>query len=186
MTMDAYKYIAALESVRDFVELGGPVLTVIGAVSFFMWLLIFERLMYLRFGHAQARDQALLAWRSRPERSSWRAHRVREMLISLVSTKLENRVPLIRSCIAICPLLGLLGTVTGMIHVFETMAFSGSGNSRSMASGVAMATIPTMAGMVAALSGYAVSDWLGVRVSDERKLLADSMVRDMERNGGTA
>lgn len=184
--MDAYGNVAALGAVRDFVELGGPVLTAIGAVSFLMWLLIFERLMYLRLSHPRARAQALLAWRARPERVSWRAHRVREMLISLVSHKLENRVPLIRGCIAICPLLGLLGTVTGMIHVFETMAFSGSGNSRSMASGVAMATIPTMAGMVAALSGYAVIDWLGMRVSSERKLLADSMVPDAARGGGAA
>jgi biopolymer transport protein ExbB len=50
-------------------------------------------------------------------------------------------------------MLGLLGTVTGMIEVFDVMAISGSGNTRAMASGVSKATIPTMAGMVAALSG---------------------------------
>jgi biopolymer transport protein ExbB len=40
-----------------------------------------------------------------------------------------------------------------MIEVFDVMAISGSGNARSMASGVSKATIPTMAGMVGALSG---------------------------------
>ena len=40
-----------------------------------------------------------------------------------------------------------------IMMVFEVMAFSGSGNPRSMAAGVSKATIPTMAGMVAALSG---------------------------------
>ncbi len=60
---------------------------------------------------------------------------------------------MIKTLVALCPLLGLLGTVTGMIEVFEVMAFSGTGNARSMAAGVSKATIPTMAGMVAALSG---------------------------------
>ena len=55
--------------------------------------------------------------------------------------------------IAICPLLGLLGTVTGMISVFEVMAEVGTGNARLMAGGISLATIPTMAGMVCALSG---------------------------------
>ena len=41
----------------------------------------------------------------------------------------------------------------GMIEVFDVMAISGTGNARSMASGVSKATIPTMAGMVGALSG---------------------------------
>jgi biopolymer transport protein ExbB len=43
--------------------------------------------------------------------------------------------------------------VTGMISVFDVMAMTGTGNARLMASGISMATIPTMAGMVAALSG---------------------------------
>ncbi len=53
----------------------------------------------------------------------------------------------------IAPMIGLLGTVTGMIEVFDVMAISGTGNARSMAAGVSKATIPTMAGMVGALSG---------------------------------
>jgi biopolymer transport protein ExbB len=40
-----------------------------------------------------------------------------------------------------------------MITVFQVMAASGTGNVRSMAAGVSMATVPTMAGMVGALSG---------------------------------
>jgi biopolymer transport protein ExbB len=53
----------------------------------------------------------------------------------------------------IAPLLGLLGTVTGMIDVFEVMALSSSSNTRAMAAGVSKATIPTMAGMVVAVIG---------------------------------
>ena len=59
----------------------------------------------------------------------------------------------IKTMVALCPLLGLLGTVTGMIEVFNIMAVTGGGDAKSMAGGVQQATIPTMAGMVAALSG---------------------------------
>ena len=68
----------------------------------------------------------------------------------MVATK---GLPMIQTLVALCPLLGLLGTVVGMITVFEAMAVSGSGNARAMAAGVSMATVPTMAGMVGALSG---------------------------------
>ena len=52
-----------------------------------------------------------------------------------------------------CPLFGLLGTVTGMIAVFDVMAHKGLGNPRLMASGVSQATLPTMVSMVMALVG---------------------------------
>jgi len=74
--------------------------------------------------------------------------------------------------------LGLLGTVTGMIEVFEVMAQSGSGNPRSMAAGVSKATIPTMAGMVAALSGVAMYAWLNKKVAWEREQLSEHMTTD--------
>ena len=74
-----------------------------------------------------------------------------------------------------CPLIGLLGTVTGMITVFETMASQGTGNPRLMAAGISMATIPTMAGMVAALSGVFFSSRLEARVKIAREKLVDSL-----------
>ena len=69
---------------------------------------------------------------------------------------LNQYLMLIKTLVAICPMVGLLGTVTGMITVFETMATHGTGNPRLMAAGISMATVPTMAGMVAALSGLFV------------------------------
>ena len=77
--------------------------------------------------------------------------------------------------VVLCPLLGLLGTVTGMIEVFDVMAISGSGNARSMASGVSRATIPTMAGMVGSLSGVFTATWLRRNAKKESELLADSL-----------
>ena len=77
--------------------------------------------------------------------------------------------------VALCPLLGLMGTVTGMIEVFDVMALAGSGNARSMASGVSKATIPTMAGMVGALSGVYLVTVLNQKVNREIEDLEDNL-----------
>ena len=170
-----YYYLPALETVRDFMELGGNVLFVIGFLTLFMWMLVIERLIYLRAGHKRLAAKALFIWESRDDHKSWSAHQIRIRLISQVSAKVERNIPLIQTCVALCPLLGLLGTVTGMVEVFEVMAISGSGSPRSMASGVSKATIPTMAGMVAALSGVAMATYLQRKASRERELLADNL-----------
>jgi biopolymer transport protein ExbB len=95
------------------------------------------------------------------------------MLISQSSIGLKSNIGLIKALIAICPLLGLMGTVTGMIAVFDVMTFSGGGNARAMAAGVSMATVPTMAGMVAALSGVYFGTWLEHKAQVETEKLED-------------
>ena len=170
-----YYYLPALETIRDFMELGGDVLFVIGFLTLFMWILIVERLIYLRTSHKRMAAKTIALWESRSDQGSWSAHQIRIRLISQVSAQVERNIPLIQTCVALCPLLGLLGTVTGMVEVFEVMAISGSGNPRSMASGVSKATIPTMAGMVAALSGVAMATYLQRKAGRERELLADNL-----------
>jgi biopolymer transport protein ExbB len=171
-----YYYLPFLETIRDFFELGGPVLRVIGFVTLFMWMLIIERLVYFRTGHRKLVRKAHNYWDERADYSSWKAHQIRSFLISRVSANAERNLALIKTCVALCPLLGLLGTVTGMIEVFEVMAISGSGNPRSMASGVSKATVPTMAGMVAALSGVAMSAYLENKARREREFVADELI----------
>ena len=173
-----YYMFPALEAVRDFFELGGDVLMLIAILTLVMWSLIIERLFFLTTAYPFAARHVLAQWEARPERMSWHAHRAREYMISTVAQQLERNMMMIQTCVALCPLMGLLGTVTGMIEVFEVMAISGSGNPRSMASGVSKATVPTMAGMVAALSGVAMSAYLQRKVVRERAQLADRMTMD--------
>lgn len=71
-----------------------------------------------------------------------------------------------------------MGTVTGMIEVFDVMAVAGSGNVRSMAAGVSKATIPTMAGMVGALSGVFATTWLKRVTKRERLQLEQQLALD--------
>lgn len=170
-----YERHSQVAAVRDFLELGGGVLVLITLLTLVMWCCIFERMLYLGRPHRHAVATALAAWRQRAEHHSWYARQIRERLISLVVQGLEQNLKFIDTCVALCPLLGLLGTVTGMIEVFQVMAESGSGNPRSMATGVSKATLPTLAGMVAALSGLGVSAWLSKRVAEERELLTERL-----------
>ena len=84
-------------------------------------------------------------------------------------------LPIIKAVMAILPLLGLLGTVTGMIAVFDVMAFAGTGNARLMAAGVSKATIPTMSGLVAALSGLYFAAWLERKSVTQVEKLEDAL-----------
>jgi biopolymer transport protein ExbB len=174
--------IEIFEAIRDFTETGGKVLLVIGMLIFVMWLLILERVLYIQITHRQLKRELVGQWMARKERSSWNAEQIRQAHISRLSIKLTGSIPIIQALVALCPLLGLMGTVTGMIEVFDVMAISGGGNARSMASGVSKATIPTMAGMVGALSGVFASAWLMRTSKSERTHLEEAL--PLERNIG--
>ncbi len=163
----------AIGSIRDFMELGGNVMWAIMFVLFLMWTFILERLWYFYRVHPARKRAILTAWDARTDTGSWYARRIREGLVSETALALKQHVGMIKALIAICPLLGLLGTVTGMIAVFDVMTYSGGGNARAMAGGVSMATVPTMAGMVAALSGVYFGTWLEHKAQVETEKLED-------------
>tara|TARA_R110002094_G_scaffold189559_1_gene164454 strand:+ start:20366 stop:20827 length:462 start_codon:yes stop_codon:yes gene_type:complete len=120
---------------RDFLDSGGWVLWSILLVTVLLWTLMLERLWFLARVFPGESVQLQQKWLSRAQQH------------------LTRFLPMVRVLIAVCPLLGLLGTVSGMIEVFDVMALSGNGNPRAMAAGVSRATVPTMAGMVIAISG---------------------------------
>ena len=163
----------AAGSVREFMELGGDVLWAIMFVLFLMWTFILERVWYIYRVYPSRKRVVVAKWEARPDTSSWYARKIRDGLISEASIALKRNIGLIKALIAICPLLGLMGTVTGMITVFDVMTYSGGGNARAMAGGVSMATVPTMAGMVAALSGVYFGTWLEHRAQTETEKLED-------------
>ena len=166
------------EAVGDFINRGGNVLLMIFATTLAMWTLILERQWYFRFVYPDASREVLQRWHDRADQLSWRAHQIRELWISEARMDLNRSLMMINTLVALCPLLGLLGTVTGMIEVFDVMATAGNSNARAMAAGVSKATIPTMAGMVAAISGLYFSVRLQRFAKDEGEKLADQMTHD--------
>lgn len=146
-----------LAELESFLAQGGSVLTVIMLTTFALWMLILERFHYFWRVAEKDRRRAGKRWHDREDTRSWYAQQIRRRLMSVLRSRSEHNLHTIKAVIAVAPLLGLLGTVTGMIDVFDVMAYTGSGNTRAMAAGVSKATIPTMAGMVVALTGMLCS-----------------------------
>ncbi|MDY6829838.1 MAG: MotA/TolQ/ExbB proton channel family protein [Pseudomonadota bacterium] len=142
-----------LEPIVLFIERGGDVLLVLLGVIFVMWGFILERLLYLWWGLPRRMQAIVEEWRGRGEHSSWSAHQIRSARLAAFEADSVRNMDLIKALVSLCPLFGLLGTVTGMIEVFDVMASMGTGSVRAMASGISKATMPTMAGMVGALTG---------------------------------
>lgn len=170
-------------AIRDFLETGGAVLWLILGVAVLLWALIIERLLYYRREYPALAEGIITRWRQRSEFSSWQARRQRAALVSEVNRTLKESIGLIKTIIALCPLLGLLGTVTGMVQVFDVMAVLGTGNARAMAAGVSKATLPTMAGMVVALSGLYFSSHFEQVVRRETEFLNDELGVHEENHG---
>ena len=168
----------ALEAINRFFAAGGPVLYPIAVLAFVMWVLMLERAWYYFTAYRDDKRRAIAIWERRPERCSWHAHVIRDKLISETHIKIDRHLSLIKTMIALCPLFGLLGTVTGMIDVFTILSVTGGGDAKSMASGVSRATIPTMAGMVAALSGVLANIYIARKASRERKLIVEHLTLD--------
>lgn len=170
--------LAALSTVETFVDSGGPILMVIAAVTCVMWTLIFERLWFYKATLRKTISGTISHWDARTEHKSWNAHQIRTAMISRVTEQIRLNLDVIGTLVALCPLFGLLGTVVGMIEVFNVLATSGGADAKSMAGGVKQATIPTMAGMVAAISGVFGSTIVNQIANRESQLLEDKMTMD--------
>lgn len=168
----------ALEAINNFFNAGGPVLYLIAILTFIMWLLLLERFWYFLFDYQREAQGVIAAWEARPERRSWDARAIRDKLISETRLRISQNLDLIKTLIMVCPLFGLLGTVTGMIDVFTVLSITGGADARSMAAGVSRATIPTMAGMVAALSGVFANIYLRQKARREKQLIEEHLTMD--------
>lgn len=171
-------------AVLDLIDQGGAVLWVIFATCLLLWLLILERLWFVRITWPARAASCVAEWQRREDRMSWGAQKIREAMISEVRLELHAMLPFIQLLVALCPLLGLLGTVVGMIGVFEVIAISGNDDAQAMARGVYRATIPTMAGLVVALTGIYFTVRLR-RVADrEASRLQDRLTLQENTTGG--
>lgn len=124
-----------MSALWDWLASGGPVMIALGAVGFTLGFLIVER--YLALG---ARMRALRAAHPGPEAEA-----------PLVGLSGLRRMGLIRACIVIAPLLGLLGTVTGMIDTFESILRGGY--ITEMSAGIRTALLTTQYGLAIAAPG---------------------------------
>lgn len=87
---------------------------------------------------------------------------------------IESGLTLIKIISMVAPLLGLLGTVVGMIQTFQAITVFGAGDPRAMADGISAALVTTVLGLVVAIPTVLLHAWLSgkagtiVHILDER------------------
>ena len=144
-------YMQSYYAVTDFLDQGGIVLYIIFAVAVLLWVLILERFIYIYFFSHKDRDRLALKWLTYHTHVD--ANRIRESFKYIYEQKLFVNFSIIQVLVAIAPLLGLFGTVYGMIEIFDVIAQNGTGDAKAMANGISLATLPTMSGMAVAITG---------------------------------
>jgi biopolymer transport protein ExbB len=82
-----------------------------------------------------------------------------------VSLSFQRQTGTILMLAGAAPLLGLLGTVTGMIDTFDIIAVHGTGNARGLAAGISVALITPPAGLVTSVPGLALGLFLRRRAA---------------------
>ncbi|ADG92230.1 MotA/TolQ/ExbB proton channel [Arcobacter nitrofigilis DSM 7299] len=141
-----------IDDLFSFFDKGGLVLYFVFFLAIILWTLLIERYMYVSFTYKKEKKAIIKELKNIHSQNRFKDE-IKRYFLHSSSFKLKSGLDLIKTMIMVCPLIGLLGTVTGMIEVFDVMAITGSSDVKSMANGVSMATIPTMAGMAVALSG---------------------------------
>lgn len=140
--LEALLDIFEVSQFERFFAAGGLVLQILIGLGFVLFCLLLSRLWFRFFEF----PKLLLACQS--ESTVMGAYKS----INKTRQLLAQSMWLIRTTISVCPLLGLMGTVVGMIEIFDTIALNGVNDPQVLASGVARAILPTMAGMVIAIS----------------------------------
>ncbi|MDR3090092.1 MAG: MotA/TolQ/ExbB proton channel family protein [Desulfobulbaceae bacterium] len=179
-----------------YMQAGGEVMWPLAILSFIMFFLIVERALtigrgfvrkplpfaaawdYVRRGRDPALDghhgvvaalvgNFLAARGDDPELNA----RILRETAKEMSRALTDRLPFIGALAAVAPLLGLLGTVTGMIATFDVMAIFGAGNAKAMAGGISEALITTQTGLLVAIPGLCMKNFLEKRAKNLEKRL---------------
>ena len=177
---------------------GGLVMYPLLLISAFMWTLIFERVIAfhrLEF-HDMGMDE-LLRWyreeRRQPEKNGLRqqigyylqARRTADTQLNRrlldecylkLAPGIDRHISVIGALAMVSPLLGLLGTVTGMMTTFDVISLFGTGNSRALAGGISEALITTQSGLLVSIPGVFAGAVLALRARRLHERLEESIM----------
>jgi biopolymer transport protein ExbB len=200
-------WFAQLQQFEDYLASGGVTMLPLLLVSLVIWFLIGDRMLY--FSRMQYKgmspEEALehIAAERLPDRrrgggllgllvsdflmrrsSDGADDRLIDELVTVYSRKLTSYLALIGVLAAIAPLLGLLGTVIGMMDAFNVLALFGNGNASALAGGISAALISTQSGLLVAIPGLYMKGLLERRAAllqQQLRLVGYSFKRELEK-----
>jgi biopolymer transport protein ExbB len=170
--------VASLNFVRatlDLINDGGPFVVLIFLNGAMLWMLIAERFWFYRSRLPNLADELHAKWVARKEHRSWCARKIREGMISNLNGAMTAGLPMLNMLVPLAPLLGLIGTVSGMLEVFDSMSLRGSADARTMASGVSHAMVCTMTGLAVSITGLPGQWYFRNRAKRETELFKDRL-----------
>jgi biopolymer transport protein ExbB len=181
---------------QAYLVAGGVVMFPLLVISIIMWILIINRMFFFRrlnrknmsreragqyIQEGQIPDPrdykgaiAMLVTEFQARRTGSLTidrHILDETVMSVVS-KLDDNLTIIGVLAKVSPLLGLLGTVTGMIVTFDIISVFGAGNARAMAGGISEALITTQTGLIIAIPGLYAHNFLTRRAENLKRRVA--------------
>ncbi len=181
---------------EEYFRTGGFIMVPLAVVSLTMWLLIVDRALFFRRLHRKNMDTqtawehirdnrmpdpqqycgavSLLVSRFLSRRSNDRLldRFILDETVLTINRSLNDYLALIGVLAAVAPLLGLLGTVTGMIGTFDILSVFGTGNAKGMAGGISEALITTQTGLLVAIPGLYMKGFLDRRARNLKQRIA--------------
>lgn len=183
--------------ILNFLDRGGPVMIPLLFISILMWILILERSLFYRKTAAKTAPAKSVPNKKEPASLKSPGQRDPEELLTVhgknnrhenqtdaaLENSLEQHLSLIGVLAKCAPLLGLMGTVLGMIRTFDTIAVFGTGNPRAMAAGISEALITTQTGLLIAIPGLCMHNFLSRRMENlKNRILLSGMQMKRKRN----
>lgn len=93
--------------------------------------------------------------------------------VSEEMTRLERNMNWLATTAAVCPFIGLLGTVVGIINAFDSLGLSGATNMRAVAPGIAEALFATALGLFAAIPAYIFYNYFSHNINEIAQRMDD-------------
>ena len=157
---------------QQLFQAGGTAFYLIIGLCILLLTLLIERYWFLVLTYPRLKEKLLTNPSLGPRGYHQRA-RCCDLLL-----RVQAGIAAIKTLIALCPLVGLLGTVTGMILLFDMLAQRGTSDPALMSEGVARAILPTLAGMVVAVMGMLLFAHLEQWQKREGRALHELMERE--------
>ena len=165
-------------NLEERIEQGKEVGYIIIGLAIFGFLIALYRLVALGITGLKVRSQlkhpdqprknnplgrVLLTWKENQDADLETLERKIDEAIVKEVPRLQRGLSIIKILAVIAPLLGLLGTVTGMIQTFQSITLFGTGDPKLMAGGISQALITTVLGLIAAIPLTFLHAWVSSR-----------------------
>ena len=162
-----------MRAIMEWQETGGPIMAVLAVLGIILYCLVIERFIAL-FGRSTSGPdrckelQRAMAARDPGSRSGHDLERLAHLLALAERPELTRGLGLIRALVAAAPLLGLLGTVGGMMTTFEGILLGD--RTHFIGTGISQALLTTQYGLAIAIPGLVAERILtrrSQRIADE-------------------